>query len=131
MTLQEQLKGDLKTAMKAKESERTNAIRVLMGEFGRQQEKELSDEQVIAIIKKLIKSEKELLAAKNEADSPFIAIMEEYLPKQADEAEIKAWITENINFEEFKNPMQAMRPIMAHFGAAADGNTVKNILNSL
>ncbi len=131
MGLQQQLKIDLKEAMKAKDSERTGAIRILMGEFGRQREKELDDEQVIAIIKKLIKSERELLAAKGEQESPFMAIMEGYLPRQASEAEILAWIGDNIDFTQFTNKMQAMRPIMAHFGAAADGNMVKNILGSI
>ncbi len=131
MSLQQQLKVDLKEAMKAKDSERTGAIRILMGEFGRQREKELADEQVIAIIKKLIKSEKELLAAKGEESSPFMAVMEGYLPQQASEEEIRAWISDNINFAEFANKMQAMRPIMAHFGAAVDGNTVKNILGNI
>ncbi len=131
MSLQQQLKIDLKEAMKKRDAERTGAIRILMGEFGRQREKELSDEQVIAIIKKLIKSEKELVAAKGEEDSPFMAIMEGYLPRQASEEEIRNWIADNINFAEFGNKMQAMRPIMTHFGAAVDGNMVKNILASI
>lgn len=131
MRLQEQLKNDLKEAMKARDTERTGAIRILIGEFGRQREKELTDEQVIAIIKNLIKSEKEFLAAKKEESSSFMSIMESYLPQLASEEEIRAWIKENIDFTEYANKMQVMRPIMAHFGASADGNMVKNILGSL
>jgi uncharacterized protein len=130
MGLQESLQGDLKVAMKAKDSDRTWAIRVLIGEFGRQVEKELSDEQIIAIIKKLIKSERELLAAQGKDTSPFLSIMEEYLPTAATEEEIRAWIEGNIDFSAFANRMQAMRPIMNHFGSAADGNVVKKILMS-
>ncbi len=131
MGLQEQLGSDLKQAMKARDAEKTAAIRIVIGEFGRQRQKELSDEQVIAIIKKLIKSEKELLAAKGEKKSSFLEVMEQYLPRQASKEEILAWIKDNIDFDEFGNTMQAMRPIMAHFGAAADGNMVKEILGSL
>jgi len=130
MTLQERLKGELKVAMKAKDSDRTWAIRVLIGEFGRQAEKELSDEQVVAIVKKLIKSERELLAAQGRESSPFLTIMEEYLPKAASEEEIRAWIEGNLDFRTFANRMQAMRPIMNHFGSATDGNVVKKILLS-
>jgi len=130
MGLQESLQGDLKVAMKAKDSDRTWAIRVLIGEFSRQVEKELSDEQVIAIIKKLIKSERELIAAQGKDTSPFLSIMEEYLPTAATEEEIRAWIEGNIDFSAFANRMQAMRPIMNHFGSAADGNVVKKILMS-
>jgi len=130
MSMQESLRGDLKAAMKAKDSARTEAIRILIGEFGRQVEKELSDEQVIAIIKKLVKSEKELLAAKKEEGSDFLTIMESYLPKQASEEDIRAWIEANVDFSQFGNKMQAMRPIMNHFGPAVDGNVVKKVLQS-
>ncbi len=131
MSLQQNIKDELKTSMKAKDTIRTGAIRILIGEFQRQPEKELSDDQVIGIIKKLIKSEKELLAASGNEDTGYITVLEGYLPKQADEAEIRLWIEANINFSEFGNKMQAMRPIMTHFGSSADGNTVKKILQSL
>lgn len=130
MRLQESLKEDLKVAMKARDTDRTGAIRILMGEFGRQREKSLSDEQVIAIIKKLIKSERELLAAQGEDGSPFLVIMDEYLPKQATEEEIYDWIEKNIDFSLFGNRMQVMKPIMQHFGSAVNGNVVKKVLQS-
>ncbi len=63
--------------------------------------------------------------------SDFIEVMEGYLPKQASEDEIRKWIQENIDFSKFKNKMQAMKPIMAHFGSSADGNMVKNILQTI
>ena len=131
MSLQQQIAADLKTAMKNKDRVRTDAIRVLIGEFQRQPDKELSDQQVAGIIKKLIKSEKELLAASGAQDSGFIEVLEGYLPRQASEEEIREWISSNIDFSEFNNKMQAMKPIMAHFAGNADGNTVKKILLSL
>lgn len=132
MTLQEKLKKDLIVAMKAKDSDRKGAIRILMGEFAREREKTIDDEQVIGIIKKLIKSERELLAAqKQEEDSPFIAIMEEYLPQQASEEEIRDWIKENVDLAGLNNKMLAMKPIMAHFGSSVDGNVVKKVLMAL
>ncbi len=128
MSMQESLKQDLIAAMKARDTDRTGAIRILMGEFARQPGKVLSDEQVIAIIKKLIKSERELLTAQSQDSSPFLVIMEGYLPKQASEEEIYAWIEENIDFSSFGNKMQAMKPIMTHFGSTVDGNMVKKVL---
>ncbi|MEE4166894.1 MAG: GatB/YqeY domain-containing protein, partial [Desulfocapsaceae bacterium] len=77
-----------------------------------------------------LKSERELLAASGQSSSDFIEVLEGYLPKQAGEAEIKKWIEENIDFSQFKNKMQAMKPIMAHFGSSADGNLVKNLLQT-
>ncbi len=128
MSMQESLKVDLRVAMKARDTDRTGAIRILMGEFARQPVKVLSDEQVIAIVKKLIKSERELLAAQNQEGSSFLTIMEEYLPKQATEEEIYDWVKNNIDLSSFGNKMQAMKPIMQHFGSSVNGNMVKEVL---
>jgi len=128
ISLQQSIQSELKDAIKAKDSVRTGAIRILIGEFQRQPDKELADDQVIGIIKKLIKSEKELLAASGDTDTSFITVLERYLPQQASEDDIRQWIADNIDFSSFANKMQAMRPIMAHFGSTADGNTVKKIL---
>ncbi len=133
MSLQEQIRADLKDSMKAKNTAKTSAIRIVLGEFQRQPKKELSDPEVIAIIRKLIKSETELLAASSSKpeDSEYIAILASYLPQQATEAEIKAWIAANIDMGTFKNAMQAMKPIMENFAGRTDGNLVKNILQNL
>ncbi len=131
MSLQEDIKAELKVSIKARDKARTGVVRILIGEFQRLPEKELSDDQVVGIIKKLIKSERELLAASGEKSSDYITILEGYLPKQASEEEIKDWIMENIDFSSFKNKMQAMRLIMTHFGSSADGTIVKKILQDL
>lgn len=132
MGLQEQIKKDLAAAMKAKDEEKKNILRVIMGEFGRQAQKALPDTEVVKIVKKLIKSEKEVLAQTGGADTNrFIEVAEDYLPKMAGEEEIARWIKTNIDFSQFKNKMQAMGPIMNHFGPSADGNLVKKVLQRL
>jgi uncharacterized protein YqeY len=132
MSLQERIKKDLVAAMKAKDDDKKSALRVIMGEFGRQAQKEINDEDIIKILKKLVKSEREVLERSGSAQSNrFIEVAESYLPQLASEADIKAWIAANIDFSGFKNKMQAMRPIMQHFGANADGNIVKKILGEL
>ncbi len=131
MGLQQSISAELQVSIKNRDRVRTGAVRILIGEFQRQPEKVLSDEQVIGIIKKLLKSERELLAVSGQSTSDFIEVLEGYLPKQASEEEIRKWIQENIDFSVFKNKMQAMKPIMAHFGSSVDGNTVKNILQTI
>jgi uncharacterized protein YqeY len=132
MTIQQQIKKDLMGAMKAKDKEKKSTLRVIMGEFARSDTKELADEAVIKILKKLIKSEKETLAQKgSDEETAFIQIIETYLPQMASEKEIVAWVHENIDFSQFKSKMQAMGAIMKHFGARADGNAVKDILQEL
>ncbi len=132
MRIQEQIKQDLKQAMKEKDDEKKNTLRIVMGEFGRAEAKELSDDEVVKIIKKMIKSEQESLEQSGKpADSRYIEILESYLPQLASDDEIRQWITDNIDFANYKNKMQAMRDIMAHFGAASDGNRVKQILQNI
>ena len=131
MGLQQSITAELQASIKNRDTARTGAVRILIGEFQRQPEKELSDEQVVGIIKKLVKSERELLAASGQDTSDFIDVMQGYLPQQASEDEIREWIQENIDFSIFNNKMQAMKPIMAHFGRSADGNVVKNILQTI
>jgi hypothetical protein len=132
MTIQQQIKKDLSAAIKARNEDKKETLRVVLGEFGRLDKKELSDDEVVKILKKLIKSEKEVLEHKGEAaDSAFIEIVESYLPETASEAEISAWIRQNVDFSRFKNKMQAMGVIMKHFGAKADGNVVREILQKM
>ncbi len=131
MTLQEQIKKDLMAAMKAKNDAQKSSLRIVMGEFGRMHSKTLTDDEVISIIKKLIKAEKEVLEQKNDDTSPFIETIERYLPQMASDEAVKVWIEANIDFSQYKNKMQAMGSIMKHFGAAADGNRVKTILQAL
>jgi uncharacterized protein YqeY len=132
MNLQKQIKSDLTAAMKAKDEEKKDTLRVILGEFGRLDKKELSDDEVVKILKKLIKSEKEMLEKTGaEGDSTFIKIIENYLPKMATQEEIAKWIEQHVDFSEFKNKMQAMGLIMKHFGATADGNEVKKLLQNM
>ena len=131
MGLQEQIKNDLAAAMKAKDEEKKSILRVILGEFGRQAQKELQDADVIQIIKKLVKAEKEVLTHSGGGQSNrFIEVAQLYLPQMADETQIRSWIAANIDFSQYKNKMQAMGPIMKHFGDTADGNLVKKILQT-
>ena len=132
MTIQQQIKNDLKEAMKARDGERKDALRVIMGEFARLENKEVADDEVVRILRKLVKAEKEVLAhAADGGDSRFVKIVESYLPQMADDGEIRAWIEANVDFSAFKNRMQAMGSIMKHFGSRADGNRVRTILADL
>ena len=147
MTLPDKIKNDLKTAMKNKHHEVRDAIRQVMSEYAGltvpitldsgkkttrpKKHEEITDDDVLGIIRKLVKSEKILLEAKKEKTSEYLQALECYLPQMASREEIATWITENINFSEFKSPMQAMGPIMKHFGKQADGNIVKQILQEM
>ena len=145
--LAEKLKSDLKTAMLKKDTYRKNTVRQIMAEYPKltvpitlesgkkttrlKKPDEITDDDVLDIIRKLVKSEKTVLETKNEVTSDYLNMLEEYLPQMASREEITAWIEENIDFSAYKNRMQAIGTVMKHFGKLADGSMVKKILQVL
>lgn len=147
ITLHDKIKLDLKNSMLQKKNEIRDAIRVVMGEFPKltvpiilasgkktfrvKLAEEITNDDLLGIIRGLVKSEKAVLEIQNKKSSPYLEVLASYLPKMADRDEILAWIKENIDLEEYSSPMQAMAPIMKHFGKLADGNLVKGLLLDL
>jgi uncharacterized protein YqeY len=144
MSLLDKLRGDLKQAMLNRDVEARNTIRQIMAEFPKltvpitlesgkkttrlKTNEEITNDDIIGIIQGLIKSEQMVLEAKKEESSEYLNILESYLPRMAAREEVIAWIQDNIDFSQFKNKMQAMGPIMKHFGKQADGKMVNEIL---
>lgn len=145
--LLEKLKADLKTALMAKDTNAKNTIRQIMGEFpsltvpitlesGKKsfrvkKHEEITDDEILDIIGRLVKSEKTVLESKKESDSAYLKLLLTYLPPMAGAEEIAAWISVNIDFSTLKSPMQAMGTVMKHFGKTADGNLVKDVLRKI
>lgn len=144
MSLLEKLKIDLKSAMVARDSLGRDAIRQVMSEFpaltvpitlesGKKttrpkRPEEITDDDILDVIRRLVKSEKTVLEIKKESGSPYLLVLESYLPKMASQEEIDQWIDAHVDFSALKNPMQAMGQVMKHFGKLADGNEVKALL---
>jgi len=145
VTLLAKLKSDLKAAMLSKNEAVKGALRIIISEFptkitmpitlesGKKstrakRDDEITDDDIISLIMGLCKSERQTLEYKKEASSEYLEILEAYLPTMATEEEIAAWARENIDLAQFKSAMQAMGPIMKHFGKSADGNVVKKVL---
>jgi len=144
ISLYDKLKKDLKKAMLQKDPEVRNTIRQIMAEFPRltvpltlesgkkstrlKKPEEITDDDVLGIIKGLVKSEQTVLEVKKEKTSEYLEILQSYLPATASREEIAAWIKANIDFAQFKNKMQAMGPVMKHFGKLADGKQVNQVL---
>ena len=146
MSLHAKIRADLKTAMIGKDASARDTLRQIISEFptltvaivlesGKQTTRlkkpdEITDDDILDIIRKLAKSEKTVLELKGGGNSPYLALLEKYLPRMISEGEIREWIAANIDFSHFKSSMQAMGPVMKHFGKVADGNLVKKILQS-
>ena len=144
ISLHDKLKQDLKTALLGRDTSAKDAIRMIMSEYPNltvpltlengkkttrlKKPEEIINDDILDIIRKLVKSEKTVLDYKKEKMSDYLEMLERYLPKMASRMEIETWIKENIDLAGYKNPIQAMGPIMQHFGKLADGNLVKQIL---
>lgn len=148
MTLLEKLKSDLKQATLSRNADAKNTIRQIMSEFPKltmpiilsetgkkstrpKKDEEITNDDIIDVIRGLIKSEKTVLELTKKESSAYLEMLETYLPKMASAEEIRAFIDANIDLSQVKNAMQAMKPIMQHFGKKADGNMVKQILQGL
>ena len=101
MTLKDKITDDMKTAMRAKDSERLNTIRLLLAAIKQREVDErivLDDVAVIAIVDKQIKQRKDSIAAFTQAnrmdladkESSELKVMEGYLPVRMDADEVMA-----------------------------------------
>ena len=101
MTLKDKITDDMKTAMRAKDSERLNTIRLLLAAIKQREVDErivLDDVAVIAIVDKQIKQRKDSIAAFTQAnrmdladkESSELKVMEGYLPARMDADEVMA-----------------------------------------
>lgn len=129
--LQENIVADMHHFMKTRNVESRDILKLIICEMQRQPNKSVEDHTVVKILNTMIKYEKENLNREGLDTSDYLELLEDYVPSKVNEQEIIDWIEENINFSQFKNKMQAMKPIMAHFGTSADGNAVKQIINNI
>ena len=145
--LYDKIRQDMKTAMVKKDTEVRDTMRLIMGAFPNltiamtlesgkkttrvKKPEEITDDDLINIIRKFAKSEKTVLEIKKEDSSSYLELLNLYLPQMASSDDIEQWIRENVDLSQFKSPMQAMGNVMKHFGKLADGNQVKEILKNI
>jgi uncharacterized protein YqeY len=99
-TLKDRITDDMKSAMRARETLRLGAIRMLLAAIKQREVDEqitLDDVQVAAIVDKLIKQRRDSIAQFEQAgrtdlvdqEKAELAVLSVYLPAQADSAEIE------------------------------------------
>ena len=120
MSLKDQITEDMKSAMRAKDSERLGTIRLLLSACKQKEVDErvtLDDTAVIAIVDKLIKQRKDSIAAFTQAGRQDLAdkehaeltVLQAYLPARMSEAEV----------------LDAVKAIVAEVGAKGPGDMGK------
>jgi uncharacterized protein YqeY len=123
MTLKETLSEDMKTAMRAKDSEKLATIRLINAAIKQREVDErieLGDDQVLAVIEKMIKQRKDSinqfeaggrqdLADKEKSE---ITVLAAYMPAQMSEAEVQAEVAAAVTQAGASGP-QDMGKVMA------------------
>jgi uncharacterized protein len=104
MSLKQQISEDMKTAMRARETARLGAIRLLLAAMKQREVDErieLTDSDVLAIIDKMMKQRRDSVsqyeaAARHDladAEKFEMSVLQGYMPQQLSEAEIDSAIT--------------------------------------
>ena len=139
------LQADLKDAMKSGATDRRDTIRSLLAAVKQveiDQQTQLDDEGVLAVISKQAKQHRESIADFSKGgradmvaeEEKVLAIIEEYLPQQASEEEIQVLAAAKIAELGVTNPKgmgQVMNALMAELKGQADGKLVSQIVRNL
>ena len=130
MTLKLKLSEDLKLAMIARDSLKLASVRMIKSEVDRAEQTatgkiELSDGDIMKIIKKLVEGVKETTNLQAE-----IEIYESYLPKQFTESEMKSIVLE-IKDKIGLNSAKDMGKLMTYFKLNYEGQYDGKMLSSI
>ncbi len=117
MSLKLSITEDMKTAMRARDTARLGAIRLLLAAMKQREVDErieLSDADVVTIIDKMIKQRRDSIfqfeAAKRQeladAEKFEISVLQTYMPEQMTEAEVVAAVAEAITSSGAKLPQE-------------------------
>ena len=120
MSLKDQITEDMKTAMRAKDSERLGTIRLLQAAMKQKEVDEritLDDAGVVAIVDKLIKQRKDSIAAFESAARQDLADKE-----KAEMAVLQVYLPARLSAEEVAAEVKA---IVAELGAKGPGDMGK------
>ncbi len=145
MGIKEQIKADIKEAMKAKDTARRDTLRNLNAAIKQVEidtRKELSDSEVEAVLAKYAKQREDAikqfkeagrddLVAKEEAE---LAIVKSYLPEPLEGEELQKAVKEvieEVGATSMRDMGKIMGAIKAKYGSRADGSKVNKIVKEL
>ena len=138
MTLKETLSEDMKTAMRAKDSEKLATIRLINAAIKQREVDErieLGDDQVLSVIEKMIKQRKDSitqfeaggrqdLADKEKSE---ITVLAAYMPAQMSEAEVQAEVAAAVTQAGASGPQdmgKVMGILSGKLAGKADGKVI-------
>ena len=145
MSLIEKLQEDMKLALKSRDELRLSTIRLLRSSvsYARiEKGDELTDDEVLEVLAKAAKMRRESIEAAErggrtdvaEKESAELAVINGYLPKQLDEAEIEViarQIASEVGADDIKDRGKVMGPLMQRIRGRADGKLANQVVERI
>lgn len=145
MTLYEQIKDDMKAAMKRKDAATLDTIRMLLASLKNKaidMQKELEDADVMAVVKSDLKKlrdglESFVAAARDdlaEKARTEIKILEKYLPEQLSDVDLEKKVRDvlaELGITDAVNMGKAMGQLMGKLKDVADGSRIKAMVDKV
>ena len=145
MSLKEQLKEDLKVAMKAKEIVKRDCIRAIntmIKQIEVDERKELNDEDIIKLIQRGIKQREEAISQYKDAsrddlvqkEQEQVDVFTEYLPQQVSDEELEIGMKEiiaQVEATSMKDMGKVMGQATKKFAGVADGKRINEMTKKL
>ncbi|PIR07066.1 MAG: glutamyl-tRNA amidotransferase [Candidatus Komeilibacteria bacterium CG11_big_fil_rev_8_21_14_0_20_36_20] len=142
MSLQKNIEKDLQTALKDKHQGKLNTLRLLKSALHNKNielksKEELSDDQVIAIIRQEVKRRRDSIEAFQQGNRPELAEKEQremdilsiYLPAMISEDALEN-IIDQVIAAGYDNFGQVMKEVMSRTEGKADGKTVQQLVKA-
>ena len=141
-TLKERIVAEMKEAMRAKEAVRLDTIRLLRAAIQRREideRVELGDEEVLAVIQKMIKQGRDSITQFEQGarddlvqkEATMLAVLETYLPEQLAEGELTELINKALNetdAQSVRDMGKVMGWLKPHVQGRADMGIVSNAI---
>lgn len=137
----DKVQQDLVQAMKAKQGTRVGALRLLLASLKNKQIElghELSSEEAVSVIQKEVKQRKDSIQQYSQAnrqdlveqESAELAVLQEYMPAQMDEATISKEVEKAIQSTGAASPsdMGKVMAALSHLKGQADMAVVSNLV---
>lgn len=147
MSLKDQLSSDLRDAMRSGEEVRKSTLRMLMSaitsaEVSTSERRELSDEQLLAVVTKQAKQRRESIEEFKKADrqdlvekeAAELKVLEEYLPVQMGREEILAEakaVVEAVGASGPSDKGKVMKELMPRLAGKAEGRLINEVVMEL
>ncbi len=149
MSLHEQIKGQIKEAMMAKDAVRLTTLRGLVSAFTnelvatqRKPQDFLNDEEVLAVIRRNVKQRKDSIEQFTSGGRPDLAeseqaellVLEKFLPQMMSREDIKAVVEAKkaeLGIDDKSKQGLLMKAVMTELKGKADGSDVKSVVEGL